>query len=1359
MNGKLNLPVASTPSTAVSPLTTPRLAPTVASWTRFPLESGEESKMRLFIFPHAGGRPREYKVFADKLAQDCIEVVVLNFTTTDMITMRNFISAVLDITLYPDDKEQFVDKPFAFFGHSAGAIMAFAIALEMENRGLPRPTRLFASAHPAPHVMERLPEGWADNDELMKDLLREWGGTDEAILEDPIALGAFLPSIKAQLRVVDSYTFGHDDILESRRTSVKSPMGGLAPSYPSFMDTDTHSFHRYKSGGSVTSGDTAAPMRHQKIGIAMHILTGEKDETMKEEDADAWGTLSLNEYSMTKFPGDHFYHLNDGFEPLLAHLSAALDDDIRTHEDTSKKMLEVWNSETVEWPQDDLLHEWFARQAKVYADRVAVVCQTTNREYTYREIDDLSDRLAAYLRTECGVGVDDVTAIFMEHCAEFVIAYIAALKAGGAYIPLEIVYPHDLLERVVETSEPRCVLTKKNLMSRLPSWQKMFDMNTVAELPEATSSVVCDPRPTPDSLAYVVMSSGTTGMPKGIMCPHKGAVHSYHWRLQKYPYEKNERIACHVFFVWELLRPMLGGATTYVIPDDIIFDPEALTLYIERNQITRILFTPSLLQLILDSVDEETLSERLKSLKIVWLCGEVVTIELRNRFVMLQVPCRLLNLYSVSECHDVSASDLSDLADPWENHKYSSCGKLIPNVRAYILDDELKTVPIGAPGELYVAGPVLARGYLKMPEKTAERFVENPFVPGTLMYQTGDRGRFLPSGALELMGRCDFMVKIRGYSVVLGAVEAALGELPHISSAVVQAVGAEGEDKKLVAYIVPENWKEVPTEAEVRRLLKGKLPHYAIPSVFVLMDALPIHSASGKTDRKQLPPVDEAPRLDPGQNNDEGALTATQKALRDIWADMLNIDALTIGPSDSFFEVGGHSLLATKLLARIKHLGNEVSLPALLKNATLVGLAAAIDEGSAGAEIFNLEEEAELDDSIYPAATRKAGYSRFRQSQAAMRPQRVFLTGATGFLGAHILYQLLKGDQHVVVYCLLRVSCDTTGMNEEDAHDATHDAGMRRLLDQMASQNLDVDSFDWDFKERVIPVAGDLSKPLLGLNQSDFRDLATEVDAVIHSGAEVNLVKPYDGLKQSNVLGTQEVLRLCVTNSRYATRVKPLHYVSTNAVFPSSMKFQKEDEDLTNAWKEIATDGDGYAQTKWVAEQMVIKARSRGLPCAVYRPGNMAPSMTGRATWNPRDFYYLALKGCQKLHRVPAETNWRFDMTPVDFAAESIAHLCVKAPHRSLGQVFHLQSPYPPLEAAKMFGASTWKPTEESEWKKHLAEDGTLETLNVALESFEPYFKTPATFDSTELIAALDGTDIKCPELDQHYISRLLDAL
>jgi amino acid adenylation domain-containing protein len=814
-------------------------------------------------------------------------------------------------------------------------------------------------------------------------------------------------------------------------------------------------------------------------------------------------------------------------------------------------ILDEWNSKTGEYPEDLCLQDLFWEQAAKTPNAIAL--QDGDKSMTYAELNDCTDRLASILFYKYNVRPDSVVAIFMERSAEYVIAYIAALKAGGAYMPVELVYPHGMIDRALTQTECSIVLTKSKHTNRLPDNFATFCLDSASSVPEiGTEHVVkvpsggFTPRPNPDNLAFVVMSSGTTGTPKGICQVHRSAVHSYVDRFERYPYHidkttntVSDRVGAGVFFVWECARPLLRGATCVVIPDDVLFDPEAVTNFIKDQNVTRVLFTPSLLQLIMDSLSPEQVAGRLGHVRMVWLCGEVVTVDLATNFGKLTPNTELLNLYSISECHDATIGNLKTELDT--SQKYATCGKNIPNVKIYIVDFEdeerkiMKRVPINMPGEVFVGGPVLARGYLKMPKKTAERFVDNPFGTGKL-YRTGDMGRMLKDGTLEIVGRCDFMVKIRGYSVVLGAVETALAKHPRLASAVVLALGAEGTDKRLVAWVVPKDWKHPPSAAHVRNFLKDHLPPYAIPGTFCVINALPVNqSAAGKLDRKHqiFQNPDDIPKLEAFNDDDNDEFRRTEptndveKQLLAMFAELLSTSEDELSTGDDFFDIGGHSLLATRLLSKVnEHWFSEnkqFQLKDVLGLPTIIGIGLKIqskldcgsssnNEGEEKNDVaINLDAEANmLDQSIYPAATRKGKtLTRYRRSKALMKPATMFLTGATGYLGVHILSELISSTKCDVV-CIVRAK------DNESARD--------RVKDTLIKYSLTAGMEDED--SRVAVLAGDLSKPLLGLDANTFKEVASSIDSIIHCGAAVNLIKPYSALKAPNVLGTQEILRL-----------------------------------------------------------------------------------------------------------------------------------------------------------------------------------------------------------------------------------------
>ena len=908
-------------------------------------------------------------------------------------------------------------------------------------------------------------------------------------------------------------------------------------------------------------------------------------------------------------------------------------------------------------PAESCLHELFEEQARRTPDAVAL--EDNDISLTYGELDDFAGKLAAYLRS-LGIGPDEPVGVYMERRAEYVVACLAAMKAGGAYLVLELAYPQALLADVMSDASPRIVLTQERYADRLPEGTETFCLDAGwDERLEDLPAVDDWPEVGQDNLAFISYSAGTTGKPKGIANPHRAPVLSYLWRFGISDYEPGDRVGCNVFFIWEMMRPLLRGATTVVIPDDVIYDPNALIRFLEEREITETLITPSLLETVLNSSGPD-LGEKLSNLKTLWLNGEVVTHTLALRAMEVLPNARLLNVYSCSETHEVAAGDLGDLVENQES-TYCAVGIPMDRERLYLVDEEGESVPDGEAGELFVGGDCLARGYVGLPEKTEESFPEDPFSPedGARMYRSGDRARILSDGSLEIMGRVDFMVKIRGYSVELGAVEAAIEKDLAVKSCVVVSEGEEGEDKRLVAYVVPDpedeerhsDWSLDPRTGrskEIRSVLQESLPHYAVPSVFVELESLPIQATSGKVDRSELPsPPPRPARKDKGEVArlpDDAPRQEKEALLARAWEDVLRLDEGEVEPDDNFFDLGGHSLAAAQLSSRVEQgFGVHVSMPLFMEEPTPEGLLDRIEalqrDGSAGKTmtVEDLIAEAVLDPEIVPQPA---------ESTPTLQDARdIFLTGTTGFLGAFLLGGLLAGTE-ARIHCLVRPRGD----------------GMEAIEANLRRYGL------WkpERAERIVPVPGDLAKPLFGLDERDFDELAREVDLIIHPGAVVNLVYPYSELKAPNVGGTREVLRLACRHG-----ARPVHYVSTNGIFPPEMGLCEEDVDLDDL---ADAREDGYGRSKWVAEKLVLEASERGLPVNVYRPGNVSGhSETGSS--NPRDLLGAVIVESLRLGCAPEIEDWRMEMTPVDFVAGAM--LDIASNPDSYGGTYHLANPDP----------------------------------------------------------------------------------
>jgi thioester reductase-like protein len=440
--------------------------------------------------------------------------------------------------------------------------------------------------------------------------------------------------------------------------------------------------------------------------------------------------------------------------------------------------------------------------------------------------------------------------------------------------------------------------------------------------------------------------------------------------------------------------------------------------------------------------------------------------------------------------------------------------------------------------------------------------------------------------------------------------------------------------------------------------------------------------------------------------------------------------------------------------------------------------------------VIYLPAEAEmLDPSIYPAGTRKAkGLSRFRLSTVLLRPRTVFLTGCTGWLGAHILEKLLTTTTDVTAVCLVRAKDEMRGFQRLVDTLRAH-----KLLDGIMAalgQGLGADATTEEFKSedlrsRMVVVCGDLSQPMLGLSADTFRQVATEIDSILHCGAAVNLVKPYSALKRPNVMGTQEVLRLAVTNGLVKTKIKPVFYVSTNGVFPVSESAYdaqkgeckdpviicKEDTDLAGLHEHL---DEGYGMTKWVAEKMCSIAEVRGLPVHVMRPGNMAGSSVTGAQ-NQSDFVFLFVSALLALGAAPTTdmgSTYAFDLTPVDFAA-SAALFSILNPHKSIGLRIHLQNPRAPLSLNDIVAGlrkvgHTIEDVSRELWLKKMhdyaAEERSkdsqstsiMQRVEAGFESFEGYFRASnwLSYGSDRLVALLEGSGISCPEVDAKLLAK-----
>lgn len=648
------------------------------------------------------------------------------------------------------------------------------------------------------------------------------------------------------------------------------------------------------------------------------------------------GLTGFWEYSTDLFDPATITQLIDNFQTLLTSIVENPDRQISQLPILTNKQREqlllAGNNTKANYPQDASLHQLFELQVDRSPDAIALI--ERSQHLTYRQLNQKVNQLARYLR-KLGVTTETLVGICLERSIDTIVGILAILKAGGAYIPLDPNYPSDRLNFMLSDSQVTLAIGNSLLVDRFPQI-KVICLETDWQIIQLESQENPVNISQGDNLAYIIYTSGSTGNPKGVLGTHRGTVNGLHWLWKTYPWEKEE-ICCQktaisfVDSVWEIFAPLLQGIPTVIIPDSIVKDTQLFLENLDRQNVTRVVLVPSFLRVILDIYGH--LAKKLSKLKLWITSGEALPIDLVQKFQKLMPSAKLINLYGSSEVSaNVTHYDTSLLP---ETATSVPIGSPIDNTQVYVLDRHLQPTPIGVIGELYVGGDGLARGYLYRPELTEERFINHPFIPGKKLYKTGDLARYLHDGNLEYLGRRDEQVKIRGFRVELGEIEAAILQHPDVRQAVVVLRKDSQSDGQIVAYIVTNKPNLV---TEISSYLQDKLPDYAIPSAFVVLDAIPL-TPNGKIDKRSLP-IDNLIRP---ISNHIPPRNISELALAKIWGNLLDINS--VGVTDNFFDLGGHSFLAVRLIAQIhERFGHDLTLSTLFENPTIEKLAKIVSQ-------------------------------------------------------------------------------------------------------------------------------------------------------------------------------------------------------------------------------------------------------------------------------------------------------------------------------------------------------------------------------------------------------------------------------
>ncbi|MGF1739733.1 amino acid adenylation domain-containing protein [Vibrio profundum] len=898
-----------------------------------------------------------------------------------------------------------------------------------------------------------------------------------------------------------------------------------------------------------------------------------------------------------------------------------------------KQIIEVFNDTAQAYPNTKTPIALFEESVQKNPNTTAVIFESV--KLTYAELDKKANQLAHYLIEDGGVTPGSKVGVLVDRSVEMIVSILAILKAGSAYIPLSKEYPQDRIAYILEDSQSSHLIVSDNFVDQLgpvatSSQHQLVNIDQINYQHHSTSPTAIVP--SIDDVMYVIYTSGTTGNPKGVEINSGTVTNLASGQINKFGVTDDEVILqfSEISFdasVEQIWIAFVRGCSLLLIRKDKLLDAADFEQYLVEHKATHVHAVPAFL----NSIDMNEKSH----LKRVIAGGDACTVELAKKFVG---SCDFINEYGPTETtvtaiqyHIPKGTELTAMSS-------LPIGKPLTNYKAYILDENLNLCPIGVPGELCIGGECLARGYLNRPELNAEKFIYHPEL-GEYIYRSGDLARLKSDGNIDFLGRIDFQVKVRGFRIELGEIESRIIEFPSVTDALVLALDDEQGMKYLCGYYVSSTEF---TDSDLTGELKKHLPEYMIPSAFVRMDTFPL-TPNGKVNRKAMPKPEitfESEFIEPRD--------LVEEKLCKLWEKTLGL--ARVGICDDFFRIGGNSIKAIGFISEAKKQGLNLKINDLFKNPTIKQISENVD-----IQAFDLNSNL---DQIKLNLTRPPSDELKRQvelesNKAVARSQTwmdkleekdlaekvngdcVLVTGATGHLGAHIVFDLLTQGKEVIA--LVR------GKNDSHARE--------RLEEKLEYY------FGDDYKKfqnKLQAFSSDLEEADLGLGQDCYQSLISRLDAIIHSAANVSHYGEYEVFYRTNVLSTENLIALAEKGSQVG-----LHYISTRSVCEGINIKGRE----VAAYAECDTPNvedsidNVYLKTKLLGEHRVIDARERGLRASIYRVGNLAfnsQTLTHQSNLESNGFY-KTLKSFFNMGMI--FDGYQVEMSCVDKTAEAICKI------------------------------------------------------------------------------------------------------
>lgn len=1007
--------------------------------------------------------------------------------------------------------------------------------------------------------------------------------------------------------------------------------------------------------------------------------------------------------------------------------------------------------------QNNGLGELFHHQVRQNASSLAVVDGDVS--VTYQALHLKAVCLAQELRRG-DFNLEEPVGVVVQHGISDVVAQVAIIYAGGSCVPMDPTLPDVQIRGRLQRLDARYLLVDKLNQRRDIPLTHLVDDERILAIKETCVSDANLPIPTSlEHRTHLIHTSGTTSEPKAVQIAGRSILQvGFHAPFG--PVDPSDVVA-HVnntsfdVSLFDIWAPLLQGARIAVLSKVILLDLPAMADQINRLGITIMATTTALLNLA-----ASTYPRAFAKLKTCFIGGEAANVTAIETILTQGPPKQLINAYGPTECcifclaHHVTMDDV--------RAGRVSIGKPIGKTTAYICNENGQPLPDGEEGELYIGGAGVSPGYVNQPEKNATAFTTLKTNTGTeRLYRTGDIARRCTAdGQIDYIGRRDHQVKVRGFRIELEAVETAMlrtGQFSEAAALKVEA-GNEGAGSLLVAFTVPVSNDSHAVLAAVDSL-KSVLPDYMVPKI-ELISQMPLNNHA-KVDRKYLNDLYRQ-RWGTKQSslaNESPDVGTTKQRLAKLWANIIGLPSSPEDDQADFFLLGATSLQAALLITQIRRAFKaEISLLTLYDNSSLVRLAAVIEAHQGGTFAATVRDE----QGIWIEDTKTADHLELPSSPVIDWRRdtegRIFFTGATGFVGAFMLADLLRMPQVHQIGCLVR------------APDA--ETGFQRLKKGMAKYSL----WKEQFAQKLLALPGILEEPQLGLGPERFHEIANWASVIFHLGARVNYTQPYSLHRPANVEGTVNILHLALEG-----RLKAVHYVSSISCFGptgfvTGTQVVTEDEPLLKHVSALPYDH-GYAQSQWVVEEMLRRLMERDFPIAVYRPGFITGhSKTGIC--NPDDFFSRLIQSCAEMGCYPLLDNQRKEFVPVDYVSATILHIA-SSPLSFLGHAYHIVPPNRDVsidmnDSMKLLGSFTGKRTMTAvpygDWIGVLNKNAPArlqplqpmlaEKVHDGLTRWELYENMPI-YSTSNTMAALKSYPggLEFPVLDQGLMSKYLTHL